>query len=154
MANTALDLWRANHSLYGADKLATAMRKAGHKVGRDQVARLMRILGIEGVRRGKHRTVTTRRIPPPEEIIDAMLLLSDCNIEGLIVAARLGVTDWRDLKVAWFHARGIDDDVAAVRAAAAGRSSPLELHVLVQAVVVTTTPTAPPSRSASRGCRR
>ncbi len=58
-ANTALDLWEANRSLYGADKLATAMRKAGHDVGRDQVARLMRILGIAGVRRGKRRTITT-----------------------------------------------------------------------------------------------
>ena len=63
MANAALDVWRANRSLYGADKLATAMRKAGHDVGRDQVARLMRILGIQGVRRGQHRTVTTRRDP-------------------------------------------------------------------------------------------
>src|SRR5919106_5721223 len=63
MANAALDIWRANRSLYGADKLATAMRKAGHDVGRDQVARLMKILGIQGVRRGKHRTVTTRRDP-------------------------------------------------------------------------------------------
>jgi putative transposase len=61
MANAALDLWRANRSLYGADKLATAMRKAGHDVGRDQVARLMAIVGIEGVRRGKHKTVTTVR---------------------------------------------------------------------------------------------
>ena len=63
MANAALELWRANRSLYGADKLATAMRKAGHDVGRDQVARLMGIVGIEGVRRGKHRTRTTRRDP-------------------------------------------------------------------------------------------
>jgi putative transposase len=63
MANTALDLWRANRSLYGADKLATAMRKADHDIGRDQVARLMGILGIEGVRRGKHTTRTTRRDP-------------------------------------------------------------------------------------------
>jgi transposase InsO family protein len=63
MANTALDIWRANRSVYGADKLATAMRKAGYDVGRDQVARLMHILGIEGVRRGKHRTVTTTRDP-------------------------------------------------------------------------------------------
>jgi putative transposase len=63
MANAALDIWRANRSLYGADKLATAMRKAGHDVGRDQVARLMKILGIKGVRRGKHRTVTTRQDP-------------------------------------------------------------------------------------------
>jgi putative transposase len=63
MANAALDLWRANRSVYGADKLATAMRNAGYDVGRDQVARLMKILGIEGVRRGRHRTVTTRRDP-------------------------------------------------------------------------------------------
>jgi putative transposase len=62
-ANAALDVWRANRSVYGADKLATAMRKAGHDVGRDQVARLMAIVGIQGVRRGKHRTVTTRRDP-------------------------------------------------------------------------------------------
>jgi putative transposase len=61
MANTMLDIWRANRSLYGADKLATAMRKAGHDVGRDQVARLMKIVGIEGNIRGKHRTWTTRR---------------------------------------------------------------------------------------------
>jgi transposase InsO family protein len=63
MANAALDIWRANRSVYGADKLATAMRKAGHDIGRDQVVRLMKILGIEGVRRGRHRTVTTRRDP-------------------------------------------------------------------------------------------
>jgi len=63
MANAALEVWRANRSLYGADKLATAMRKAGYDVGRDQVARLMKILGVEGNTRGKHRTVTTRRDP-------------------------------------------------------------------------------------------
>ncbi len=62
-ANIALEVWRANRSLYGADKLATAMRKAGHDVGRDQVGRLMGIVGIEGVRRGKHTTRTTRRDP-------------------------------------------------------------------------------------------
>src|ERR671919_783854 len=33
MANAALDIWRANRSLYGADKLATAMRKAGNDAG-------------------------------------------------------------------------------------------------------------------------
>ena len=63
MANAALEVWRVNRSLYGADKLATAMVKAGHQVGRDQVARLMGIVGIKGVTRGTHRTVTTRRDP-------------------------------------------------------------------------------------------
>ena len=46
--------------LYGAEKLWTAALDGGIHVGRDQVARLMRILGIEGVRRrGRHRTTTT-----------------------------------------------------------------------------------------------
>ena len=62
-ANRLLDLWRANRSLYGADKLATAARRADLDVGRDQVARLMGILGITGNVRGKHTTVTTRRDP-------------------------------------------------------------------------------------------
>lgn len=60
-ANTALDVWRANRGVYGAEKLRVAMRRAGHDVGRDQVARLMGIVGIEGVRRGKHKTRTTWR---------------------------------------------------------------------------------------------
>ncbi len=63
MANVLLDLWRANRSLYGAEKLWTAAGNAGIDVGRDHVARLMRILDIEGVRRGKHHTTTTIRDP-------------------------------------------------------------------------------------------
>ena len=39
-----------------------AARRAGHDVGRDQVARLMRSLGIEGVRRGR-RLKTTKADP-------------------------------------------------------------------------------------------
>ena len=42
----------ANYEVYGARKLWKAVRRAGHDIGRDQVARLMRELGIEGVRRG------------------------------------------------------------------------------------------------------
>jgi putative transposase len=63
LANKLLDLWRTNRSLYGAEKLWAAAFDDGLRVGRDQVARLMGILGIEGVRRGKHNTVTTRRDP-------------------------------------------------------------------------------------------
>ncbi len=39
-------------------------------------------------------------VSPSEEIIEDMLLLSEGNIERLIQLALLGVTDWRDLKVA------------------------------------------------------
>ena len=39
-------------------------------------------------------------ITPSEEIIDDILLLSDGRLDRLIVAARLAVTDSRDLKMA------------------------------------------------------
>ena len=49
-------LWRANYRVYGAHKLWKAARRAGHDIGRDQVARLMRTAGIEGIRRRRVRT--------------------------------------------------------------------------------------------------
>jgi putative transposase len=51
--------WRANYSVYGAHKLWKAARKAGHDIGRDQVARLMRAAAMRGVRRGR-APMTTR----------------------------------------------------------------------------------------------
>jgi putative transposase len=48
-----------NHSVYGACKLHKAARRAGHEVGRDQVARL-RKAGIQGVSWGR-LTFTTGR---------------------------------------------------------------------------------------------
>jgi putative transposase len=57
-----LTLWVANYRVYGARKLWKAARRAGHAVGRDQVARLMAELGIGGVRRGR-RVFTTRADP-------------------------------------------------------------------------------------------
>jgi putative transposase len=55
-----LALWKANYSVYGAHKLWKAACRAGHDIGRDQVARLMRHAGIRGVKRGR-RVITTRR---------------------------------------------------------------------------------------------
>ena len=55
-----LAIWIANFKVYGAHKLWKAARRGGHDIGRDQVARLMKALGIEGVRRGR-RVRTTRR---------------------------------------------------------------------------------------------
>ena len=39
-------------------------------------------------------------VTPSEALIEDMLLLSEGSIERLIVVARIGVADWRDLKVA------------------------------------------------------
>ena len=57
-----LALWVANRKVYGAHKLWTAARRAGHDIGRDQVARLMRAMNIHGVTR-RRRVFTTRRDP-------------------------------------------------------------------------------------------
>lgn len=55
------DLWDRNHGLYGVVKMWHALRRTGHEVGRDRVARLMRQAGLCGIVRGAHRTITTRR---------------------------------------------------------------------------------------------
>ena len=62
-------IWTANYRVYGAHKLWKAARRAGHDIGRDQVARLMRHAGIAGVSR-KRRLRTTKPDPtaprPPD----------------------------------------------------------------------------------------
>ncbi len=70
MMPVLLALWTANRKVYGADKLWRAARRAGHDIGRDQVARLMRQLDIHGVSRQRKRVFTTRPDPdaarPPD----------------------------------------------------------------------------------------
>jgi hypothetical protein len=39
-------------------------------------------------------------ITPPDKFIEDMLVVSEGSVDGLIRAARLAVTDWRDLRVA------------------------------------------------------
>ncbi len=63
MAPIVRQLWEENYRVYGARKIWKAAQRAGHQIGRDQVARLMSAEGIEGVRRTK-RVRTTR--PDPE----------------------------------------------------------------------------------------
>lgn len=51
-------VWQANYEVYGVRKMWKAMRRTGEDIGRDQVARLMREMGIEGARRGKQVRTT------------------------------------------------------------------------------------------------
>ncbi|SMG60600.1 Transposase InsO and inactivated derivatives [Rhodococcus rhodochrous J3] len=60
-ANAVHAVYVANRRVYGVRKLWHAMKRTGHSMGRDQVARLMSITGITGVVRGRRRTVTTER---------------------------------------------------------------------------------------------
>jgi len=59
MSQVLLALWITNRKVYGAHKLWKAARRAGQDIGRDQVARLMRDLGIEGISRVRKRVFTT-----------------------------------------------------------------------------------------------
>ncbi len=52
------DLWRKNYCVYGRRKLTKAARRRGLDCGRDQVARLMKLQGIEGASRAKKRFTT------------------------------------------------------------------------------------------------
>jgi transposase InsO family protein len=62
LANALVTLHAENWGVYGARKLWQAAHRAGLDLGRDQVARLMRLAGITGAVRGRtHRTTTTRR---------------------------------------------------------------------------------------------
>ena len=60
----------ANYRVYGAHKLWKAARRAGHVIGRDQVGRLMKAAGIEGVSRRRRKVRTTKPDPtaarPPD----------------------------------------------------------------------------------------
>ena len=47
-----------NYSVYGVRKMNHAMARAGGEIGPDQVARLMRAAGLQGVRRGRKPTTT------------------------------------------------------------------------------------------------
>jgi putative transposase len=62
MCQVLMVLWVADRKVYGAHKLWKAAGRAGHDIGRDQVARLMRELGIRGVSR--RRKVSTTRADP------------------------------------------------------------------------------------------
>lgn len=61
LVNAIVNIYRRNKYVYGVRKMWHAARRAGLALGRDQVGRLMRIAGIQGVRRGTHHTITTVR---------------------------------------------------------------------------------------------
>jgi putative transposase len=54
------DVHEANYGVYGARKMHAALRRDGIDIGRDQTGRLMRELGLAGVRRGKTKRTTIR----------------------------------------------------------------------------------------------
>lgn len=51
-----------NYGVYGRRKMHALMRRQGWQIGRDQIARLMKLAGVQGVRRSK-RAFTTKSDP-------------------------------------------------------------------------------------------
>ena len=76
-----LSTWSANYEVYGVRKMWKALGRAGEHVGRDQVARLMRELGIQGARRGREVRTTkpdeTAERPP--DLVDRRFVASRPN---------------------------------------------------------------------------
>jgi transposase InsO family protein len=60
-------VWHANFQVYGADKVWRQLKREGIEVARCSVERLMKQLGLEGVRRGKivKTTVPNKALPCP-----------------------------------------------------------------------------------------
>lgn len=69
MTQVLMTLWILNRKVYGAHKLWRAAQRAGHDIGRDQVARLMRKMEIHGVTR-KRRIFTTVSDPDAVRAMD------------------------------------------------------------------------------------
>jgi putative transposase len=108
-------LWEDNYRVYGARKLWKAARRAGHDVGRDQVGRLMRAAGIEGVRRVK-RVRTTKADPGAARHPD--LVRRDFTATApnqLWVTDLTYVPTWAGVAYLLHHRRSLQDDRGLAR---------------------------------------
>jgi hypothetical protein len=91
LVNVVIDLHRKNRDAYGIRKMWHAMTQAGHRVGRDQVARLMAIAGVQGVSRGQHTTTTTRRGSGAEH---SRVRCASCSVSLVVCCVGLGAPPW------------------------------------------------------------
>ena len=61
LVNTVIDLHRRHRGVYGVRKMWHLMTQEGHQIGRDRVARLMGIAGLQGVLRSPSTGTALRR---------------------------------------------------------------------------------------------
>ena len=112
-----LALWQANYCVYGARKLWIAARRAGHDIGRDQTARLMKMLDIRGIRRTK-KLRTTRADPEADRPAD--LVERDFAADGpnrLWVADLTHVPTWSGVAYVCFITDALSRRIVGWRAA-------------------------------------
>ena len=67
-----MQVWQANMQVYGADKVWHQLQREGVCVARCTVERLMRSMGIQGVRRGKKQRTTQSNpaLPCPQDHVN------------------------------------------------------------------------------------
>jgi transposase InsO family protein len=68
-------VWQANLQVYGADKIWRQLNREGLEVARCTVERLMKRLGLAGVRRGKvvRTTIADKAVPCPLDRVNRQL---------------------------------------------------------------------------------
>ena len=115
-----LELWQANYRVYGAHKIWKALRRQGEEgVGRDQVARLMRGLQIQGARRGGLVVRTTRadeKANRPPDLVDRKFVASEPN--ALWVTDLTYVPTWQGVAYVCFITDVFSRRIVGWRAAA------------------------------------
>ena len=74
-------VWNANWQVYGADKVWMQMNREGIRVARCTVERLMKLMGLQGVRRGKKVRTTTPNtaVPCPQDHVNRVFKASRPN---------------------------------------------------------------------------
>lgn len=65
-------VWKDNYRVYGADKVWAQMKREGWPVARCTIERLMKVLGIRGVVRGKvvRTTIADETVARPADLVD------------------------------------------------------------------------------------
>jgi transposase InsO family protein len=89
-------VWDANQQVYGPKKVWKELRRAGRRVARCTVARLMRAMGLRGVSRGRAWVLTTRAdgaADRPADLVDRQFVATRPN--QLWVADFTYVATWR-----------------------------------------------------------
>ena len=82
------EIHAANYSCYGIRKMWKALQRLHYRVGRDQVARLMRIAGVQGRVRTK-RVTTTKRSPGAYRHPDLVMREWDTEVPNAVWVADL-----------------------------------------------------------------
>jgi hypothetical protein len=111
-------VWRSNLQVYGADKVWRQLQRERIAVARCTVERLMRVLGIQGVRRGKvvRTTLSNRSAPCPLDKVNRQFRADRPN--QLWVSDFTYVSTWQG----WLYVAFVIDVFA--RRIVAGASAP------------------------------